>query len=125
MICTDKGTEIRQTYTDEHLKSTLHAEAAKSNRLQNLTVKQLVDNKATIDSSISKIHEALFKKIGSQMITVFNDAKRGSLSAWSWASREIAHQKELNFIKHGSQGSDVAFDPKIEDLQYLTSSVDI
>ena len=107
---------------DEHLKSTLHAEAVKANRLQSLTVKQLVDNKATIDSSISKIHEALFKKIGSQMITVFNDAKRGNLSAWSWPSRETTHQKGLYFIKHGSQGSDVAFDPKVGDLQYLTPS---
>ena len=94
-ICTDKGTEISQTYMDEHLKSTLHAEAAKANRLQSLKVKQLVDNKAMIYSSISKIHEALYQEIGIQMITVFNDAKRDSLRAWSWPSREIAHRKGL------------------------------
>ena len=61
-ICTDKGEEIRQTYMDEHLKSTLHAEAVKANRLQSLTVKQLVDNKATINSSISNIHVYVYSR---------------------------------------------------------------
>ena len=35
----------------------------------------------------------------SQMITIFNDAKRRTLCAWSWPSREIAHQKvQITFL---------------------------
>ena len=70
---------------------------------------------------ISKINENLFKKIVSQLINVFI-AKRGSLYAWFWSSREIAHQKGLEFIKHDSQCNGGGLDLKVEDVQHLTPS---
>ena len=33
------------------------------------------------------------------MLTVFNDAKRGTLSAWSWPSREVAFQRGKQFLE--------------------------
>lgn len=47
------------------------------------------------------------------MITVYNDAKRTTLSAWSWPSRYVAGEMANNFkLHHGSQ-SDI-------NLQYIT-----
>eukprot|EP00794_Sanderia_malayensis_P013673 gene13673-15102_t len=54
--------------------------------------------------------------VGSRMITVFNDAKRGSLSAWSWPSREIAHQKAIKYMANGYTGN---FEPAAGSFRYL------
>lgn len=51
------------------------------------------------------------------MLTVFNDAKRITLSAWSWPSRVVANQLSLHFQKNGSNYLNT--EPKI-DLQYVT-----
>lgn len=54
----------------------------------------------------------MFRLIGAQLITVFNDAKRISLSAWSWPSREVAFQLATEFKATGTlQGN--------TDLLYL------
>lgn len=34
------------------------------------------------------------------MITVYNDAKRTTLSAWSWPSRQVAAEMASNYVKH-------------------------
>lgn len=39
------------------------------------------------------------------MIHVFNDAKRITLSAWSWPSREVASQLAADFKANGCQGT--------------------
>lgn len=51
------------------------------------------------------------------MTTVYNDAKRGTLSAFSWPSREIAFLKAAEYeAGHIPQ----IFQPKRNDLQYLS-----
>lgn len=51
------------------------------------------------------------------MINIFNDAKRMSLSAWSWPSREIAAEMANNFKLNGNVelNSSMQF-----DFNYLT-----
>ena len=57
---------------------------------------------STIDGKISKSQNALFRKIGDYVLTVFNDAKRGTLSACSWPSREAAFQRGKQFLENGT-----------------------
>lgn len=50
------------------------------------------------------------------MIEVFNDAKRGTLSVWSWPSREVVQIKksQLNLLEPPKK-----IDIKEGDLQYI------
>ena len=50
------------------------------------------------------------------MLTVFNDAKRGTLSAWSWPSREAAFQRGKQFLENGTIQE---FSESPQDFRYL------
>lgn len=52
------------------------------------------------------------------MLTVFNDAKRGTLSAFSWSSREIAFLKGAEYERAGNVVHE-KFEFKRKDLQCL------
>ena len=45
--------------------------------------------------------EKLFREIGDQMISAFNDAKRCTLSAWSYPSRMVANVMGAKFKETG------------------------
>lgn len=59
--------------------------------------------------------EDLFRHIGSLMISVFNDAKRTTLSGWSWPSRCVTSQLSQNFKLGIASTSNI-------NLQYVTPS---
>ncbi|XP_025423121.1 LOW QUALITY PROTEIN: zinc finger protein 862-like, partial [Sipha flava] len=71
---------------------------------------------APFNKLVSKQNEKLALKIGKFMIEVFNDAKRGTLSAWSWPSREVVQIKksQLNLLEPPKK-----IDIKEGDLQYI------
>ena len=50
------------------------------------------------------------------MVTVLNNGKKRSISAWSWPSREIAHQKAIEYSANGYTGK---FEPAAGSLRYL------
>ena len=50
------------------------------------------------------------------MTTVFNDAKRGTLSAWSWPSRQVAAMRADYFKENGTM-NDFSMSP--DDFRYL------
>ena len=52
------------------------------------------------------------------MFTVFNDAKRGTLSAWSWPSREAPIQRREYFMANGTiQGfEDFRYDFRLQTI---------
>lgn len=54
-----------------------------------------------LNKLVLKQNEKLALKIRKCMIDVFNDAKRGTLSAWSWPSREVVQIKksQLNLLE--------------------------
>lgn len=62
-------------------------------------------------------NQKLAKKISEFLCTVYNDAKRGTHSAWSWPSNDIANLKrnKLNILDKF-----VPFFPNDGDLQYIT-----
>ena len=71
-----------------------------------------------MDKLISKANEAVANKVGDLMVTVYNDAKKLTLSVHSWPSRIVAAQKAANFcynIPDCNKPSHPAF-----DLQYVT-----
>lgn len=58
-------------------------------------------------------------QIAKYMCTVFNDAMRGTLSAWSWPSREIAFMKRQSLVINKPC---VKFTVNEGDLLYITPS---
>lgn len=55
----------------------------------------------------------LVRHIGALMISIFNDAKRTTLSGWSWPSRYVASQLSQNFKLGQTPTSNI-------NLQYVT-----
>lgn len=70
-----------------------------------------------MDKMILTQNQKLSKKISGLLCTVYNDAKRGTSSAWSWPSNEVAHLKRnsLNIFNEFVQ-----FIPNEGELQYIT-----
>ena len=97
-ICIEIGSEIRTEHNENYLKSAIHAAACRANRLQNMSQPELKQESSTIEHKTSKSQNALFWKFGGYMLTVFNDAKRGTLSACSWPSYEAAFQRGKQFL---------------------------
>ncbi len=81
LICTKYGGEIRKSYMDSHLNSDMHLKACRVKRLKGLVKPKIVEDPTTIDCQISKANQLLYGKVGSCMISIFNDTKRGTLSA--------------------------------------------
>ena len=99
-ICTSSGGEVRKAYMDKHLQSAMRIAACRADRLKGLSHPSLIEDDATIDSQISKANNVLFRRIGGHMFTVLNDAKRGTLKAWSWPSRTF--QRKEYFMANGT-----------------------
>lgn len=96
-IATESGTVYRKTIVLEHLASMWHREAMKCDRLNKLSTVE-ISLQAPLDQLISKGNEAIANKVGNLMVSVYNDAKRLTLSGWSWPSRVVASQRGCNFV---------------------------
>jgi len=91
-ICSKLGTAPRKELLKNHLQSFEHVECVKVFQLSKLTTDK-IKKIAPMDKYISQQNQKLANKIGCFMCTIFNDVKRGTLSAWSWPSREIVYLK--------------------------------
>ena len=112
-IATEFGTIFRKDIVHDHLASEGHLVALKSARISSLP-KVEIAKEAPMDKMISRGNLAAANKIGSLMVTVYNDAKRLTLSANSWPSREIANQKAKKFECNKIN------DDQTYDMQYVT-----
>lgn len=115
-ICTKQGTIPRNHLLKKHLNSIVHIECIKQDRLTKLNISRKNTN-GPMDKMILTQNQNLSKKISELLCTVYNDAKRGTSSAWSWPSNEVAHlkRKSLNIYNEF-----VPFIPNEGDLQYIT-----
>ena len=95
----------------------MHLAACRVNRLKALKKPEIVEDRTTIDCQISKANKPLYGKIGGYMISVFNDAKRGTLSAWSWPSRQVAFMRADHFNCNRTMQN---FSMSNEDFRYLS-----
>ena len=116
-ICTSEGTIPRKEVLDEHLRSEMHAKAVEAEQASRLTPAKRIQ-KSQLGSTVAKASAQLQNKIAKLMINVFNDAKKLTLSAWSWPSREA------NMIAAGLdfQEEFSAFNPPSSVFQYITPS---
>lgn len=115
-ICTELGTLPRGSILESHLQSDIHKECIKADCISKLSDSD-TDICAPINKLISNQNKKVAQRIGEFMCTIFNDSKRGTLSAWSWPSREVVDLKRKKL--------DVSIEFKAlevheGDLQYVT-----
>jgi hypothetical protein len=94
-ICSEGGTLPSTTVLKNHLNSSEHIESVKVDKFKKNFVSKLV-HIAPLNKIISSQNQKLSHKIGEIMCPAYNDAKRGTLSAWSWPSREVTLMKWKN-----------------------------
>lgn len=114
-ICSEEGTVPRSEVSNNHLISNMHKECVKVSFIKNISVEKRAVT-APLDKIISTQNHELSQKIGQLMCTIFNDAKRGTLSGWSWPSREVVSLKTKSLNIHEPFKD---FVPKAGDLQYI------
>jgi len=74
----------RKNIFSNHLMSKEHIECLKVHRLFTI-LNEDKTNEAPLDKLISAQNLKVSQRISELMCTVFNDAKRGTISAWSFA----------------------------------------
>jgi len=115
LICTT-GAEARSYTIDNHFQSEHHRQCVATAKLNVMSHHEKLMTVPVL-KQISKQNVELANKIGGLMISVFNDAKSLSSSAYSWPSRvvasHIASQYNCNdpFVPH---------EPSSFDLQYIS-----
>lgn len=115
-ICSELGTLPRGSILESNLQSDIHKECIKADCISKLSVSD-TDISAPINKLISNQNKKVAQRISEFMCTIFNDTKRGTLSAWSWPSREVVDLKRKKL--------DVSIEFKAlevheGDLQYVT-----
>lgn len=115
-ICTEGGIVFRALVFSDHAQSQLHKEAVKAYHVQKLST---VDRSLKTDMGlhVSKVNETQANRIDGLMIEIYNNAKRGSISAWSWPSTHIAHLMASEFKMIASAAEFVPLD---SELKYAT-----
>lgn len=93
----------------------MHKECVKVDQLSKLSISE-VHNTAPLNKLILKPNKVLALKISKLLVTVFNDSKRGTLSAWSWPSREVV---SLICNQLDPEKQFQPYKPKEGDLQYI------
>ena len=115
-LCTLEGTIPRKMILIQHLESEMHKKAVEADKVSHFSSAEKVQ-KTQLGNMINKSNAQVKNKVAGLMINVFNDAKKLTLSAWSWPSREVANMM--------SETVDVTkdfevFDPSNSTLQYVT-----
>lgn len=113
----DSGSLYREETVRAHLKSPYHCEAIKKHRLDSLTIPEKIKS-TEIGLLISKQNEKLADKIGKLMIHVYLDAKKLTLSSYSFPARIVASDMANNFSFNSPDTSTTTM--KNYDFQYLT-----
>ena len=96
LIVQKSGVLYRSRTVENHFKTKYHKEALKSQRFKRLPVEK-VYKETLMGSLISAANEELANKMGQLVLHVFNDAKKLTLSAYSWPSRIVASRIASNF----------------------------
>lgn len=115
-ICTRQGIILSNHLLKKHLTSNVHIECLKHDRFTKLNVSEKITY-GPMNKILLFQNQKLAKKISEYLCTVYNDAKWGTCSAWSWPSNEVAYLKinKLNILNEF-----VLFVLNEGDLQYIT-----
>ena len=80
----------------EHLSSEIHKNSCSAENVSKMSNVEKT-TRTEIGMCISNQNAALCNRIGSLMIEVFNNCKRGTISAWSWPSIHISNTMSSEF----------------------------
>ena len=69
----------------------------------------------------SKINQTLYQKLMVFAFDIYNDAKTGTLSAWSWPCRHLARSASASFAGNAETASEFA--SSFADIQYLNPTM--
>ena len=109
-LCTLEGTIPRKMILIQHLESEMHKKAVEADKVSHFSSAEKVQ-KTQLGNMINKSNAQVKNKVAGLVINVFNDAKKLTLSAWSWPSREVANMM--------SETVDVTKDFEVFDLLIL------
>jgi len=70
-------------------------------------------------ATITKMDRELYKKLAVFAFDVYNNARTGTLSAWSWPSKHLARSASAAFLSSDSTTDFTPFTPSFSDIQYL------
>ena len=118
-VASEEGTAPRKELLDTHLSSEVHKQCLSAEIVKNLNSVEK-EQKLTFHRLIAKQNIELAKKVAKFICTVYNDAKHGTLSAWSWPSREVAYLKGLAVDLNSENYK--PFIPREGELQYINPS---
>ncbi|XP_025190261.1 uncharacterized protein LOC112590884 isoform X2 [Melanaphis sacchari] len=110
------GTIYREDVKKKHLLSEGHILCTRAHRLSSLSSSEVLKDKSSaIGLAVSKANNDLASKIGSCMIHVYNDAKKLTLSGYSFPGRVVVSRYASNFQMNSNE-----FEMNNTDLQYLS-----
>lgn len=91
-ITKEEGTQYRGDIVENHLCTNYHKKCVEAEKLKVTTDISTTNTETVLEKMISKAHEQLANTIGSHVLTVYNDAKRLTLAAFSWPSRTLGNE---------------------------------
>lgn len=115
-ITTDVGVRFRTKYVEDHFATPYHKECVKADRIAQKEIEKVNENKQLMDSHVSEANKAYANHIGKLMINVYNDAKKLTISAYSFPSRYIAAECANSFDFNKSNAPTI---PTNVNIQYV------
>ena len=112
-IATIDGTKYREEVIEEHEKHDCHDAALKAKCRCDLWSSEPIS--VPLLAGLRRMEADLFLKVSAYVLDVYNDAQRGTLSAWSWPSRVLTRLK-ADGVKIDSFSP---FVPSPNQIQYL------
>ena len=114
-IALQSGVIFRNETVEQHLQQAYHIESAKAFRLSTLPPLETAPE-SVMGKAISKANETLANKIGSLLVHTYGDAKKLTLSAFSFPARVVVSKVASSF----SWNSKKVMKEHDIDFQYLT-----
>lgn len=89
-ITSEAGIRFKKDNVEHHFSSTYHRKCKEAERLSTKETSTINENRALIDVHISEANRDKANHIGELLLQVYCDAKKLTLSAYSWPSRYVA-----------------------------------
>jgi hypothetical protein len=116
-IATEKGTRYQKKVVQDHKQSEGHKAAL--NAEQQETYFNEKSTKNPLVRAVKMIDEHVYKRAIAHFMDVYNDSKRGTLSAWSWPSRTLTKNAAAKLQLREKNAPFESFHPTAEEMQYV------
>lgn len=116
-ITTMAGTQHRKKTIDDHVKTPYHEACVLRKKREAIKNPCIADSNTTLTKMISAQNAKMACLVGKYMRVIYNDAKRLTLSAWSWPSRMVTQELAAAYDINDRQKNEDA--KKNLNLQYI------